>query len=86
MSDFLFPCGILLLTVFIAFLLMCWFFHATYIKNLQRRVHYLEYLVIPPQRTTEYFVNRENTPRPTRPSRYVSVDRQPRYAGSYDEE
>lgn len=85
MSDFFIPCGLLLGTVFVSFLLMCWFFHATYIKNLQARVRYLEYLVIPPKRTTEDFVVRENTLRPTRPSRYVSVERSPRYQETEEE-
>ena len=86
MSDILVPCGLMLGLIVVAFLLMCWFFHATYIKNLHARVRYLEYLVIPPKRTTEDFVVRENTPRPTQPRRYVSVDRQPRYAGYEEEE
>ena len=86
MSDFLVPCGFLLFTVFLSFLLMCWFFHATYIRGLQKRIRYLEYLVILPKRTTEDVVVRDNTPRPQRPSRYVSVERQPRYASYEDEE
>jgi len=86
MSDFLVPCGLMLGLLVIAFLLMCWFFHATYINSLHKRVRYLEYLVIPPKRTTEDFVVRDNTPRPQRPSRYVSVERQPRHADYEDEE
>ena len=78
MNDFLLPCGLLLGSVFLGFALTCWFFYAAYIKNLRERVRYLEYLVIPPRRTTEDFVVRENTPRPTRPSRYISVDREPK--------
>lgn len=85
MLDYLFPCGILLLTVFISFLLTCWFFHATYIKNLNRRVRYLEYLVMPPRRNTEDVVPvRSNTPPPTR-NRYITVDRTPRYMEEEEE-
>ena len=78
MSDFLFPCGLLLFCVLLGFFVAVYFVRLWYFVPLRRRVRYLEYLVIPPQRTTEDFVVRENTPRPTRPNRYVSVDREPK--------
>jgi len=79
LNDFFVPCGLLLGTVFVSFLLMCWFFHATYIKSLQQRVRRLEYLVEPSSRnTTGDVVLQGRVPRPIRPSRYVTVDRQPR--------
>lgn len=79
MSDFLVPCGLLLGTVFVSFLLMCWFFHATYIRSLQRRVRRLEYLVEPPSRnTTGDVAFQARPPCPPRPSKYVTVDRAPK--------
>jgi len=79
-NDFLVPCGLLLGTVFVSFLLMCWFFHATYIKDLRHRVQRLEHLVAPPRRNTEDVVPvRTSTPRPNIPRKYITVDRQPRF-------
>ena len=79
LSDFFVPCGLLLGTMFVSFLLMCWFFHATYIKSLQRRIRRLEHLVEPLSRnTTGDVASQARTPRPIGPSRYITVDRQPR--------
>ncbi len=76
LSDFFVPCGLLLGTVFVSFLLMCWFFQATYIKSLQRRVKRLEHLVEPSSRnTTGDVAFQARAPRPIQPSRYVTVDR-----------
>ncbi len=79
MNDFLVPCGLLLGTVFVSFLLMCWFFHATYIKGLQRRIRRLEHLVEPPSRnTTGDVASQIRPPRPPRLNKYITVDRPPR--------
>ena len=79
MSDFIIPCGLLLGTVFVSFLLMCWFFHATYIKGLKRRIRRLEHLVEPSNRnTTGDVAFQVRPPRPLRPNKYITVDRQPR--------
>ena len=77
-SDFIVPCGLLLFTVFVSFLLMCWFFQATYIRSLRQRVQRLEYLIAPPQQHTTDDVVRISTPRPSRPNRYITVDRAPK--------
>jgi len=79
MSDFLIPCSLLLVTVFVSFLLMCWFFHATYIKSLQQRVKRLEHLVESPSRnTTGDVAFQARAPRPLRPNKYITVERAPK--------
>ncbi len=79
LSDFIVPCGLLLGTVFVSFLFMCCFFHATYIRNLKQRVRRLESLLEPSGRhTTSDVAFQARPPRPLRPSRYVTVDRAPR--------
>jgi len=79
LSDFFVPCGLLLGTVFVSFLLMCWFFHVTYIRGLRQRIRRLEYLVEPPSRnTTGDVTSQARAPRPSLPSKYVTVDRAPR--------
>jgi len=78
-SDFIVPCGLLLGTVFLSFLLMCWFFHATYIKGLKQRIRRLENLAEPPKRnTTGDVAFQARAPRPQRPNRYITVDRAPK--------
>ena len=79
LSDFFVPCGLLLFAVFVSFMLMCWFFHATYIRNLKQRIKRLEHLVEPQSRnTTGDVAFQARKPLPIRPSRYVTVDRQPK--------
>lgn len=79
LSDFFVPCGLLIGTVFVSFLLMCWFFHATYIRSLQQRIRRLEHLVEPSSRnTTGAIAFQPRAPRPIQPSRYITVERQPK--------
>ena len=79
LSDFFVPCGLLIGSVFVSFLCMCWFFHATYIRSLKQRIRRLEYLVQPSSRNTTGDVTfQANTPRPSLPSKYITVDRAPR--------
>lgn len=79
MSDFLFPVCLLLGCVFIGFGIGLYFVRLWYFVPLRQRVRYLEYLVIPPRRDTEDAVPVcTNTPRPQRPRKYITVDRQPK--------
>ncbi len=79
LNDFFVPCGLLIGTVFVSFLLMCWFFHATYIKGLKQRIRRLEYLVQPPSwNTTGDVTFQASAPRSSLPSKYITVDRAPR--------
>ena len=79
LSDFIVPCGLLIGTVFVSFIFMCWFFQATYIRSLKRRILRLEALVEPTsRRTTGDVAFQVQVPRPNRPSRYMTVDRKPR--------
>ncbi len=79
LSDFFVPCGLLIGTVFVSFLCMCWFFQATYIKSLQQRIRRLEHLIEPSSRnTTGDVAFQTRAPRPIQPSRYITVDRQPK--------
>jgi len=78
MGDFIVPCGLLLGTVFASFLLTCWFFQVTYIRSLRQRVSRLEYLLAPSRQRTTGDVIRMPTPRPPRPSHYITVDRAPK--------
>ena len=79
MSDVLFPVGVLLFCVLLGFLVAVYFVRLWYFVPLRQRVRRLEYLVEPPRRRTDDVVSvTGNTPRPRRPSRYITVDREPR--------
>ena len=79
LSDFFVPCGLLIGTVFVSFICMCWFFQATYIRSLKQRIRRLEALVEPTSRNTTGDVAFQTVaPHSPRSSRYMTVDRRPR--------
>ena len=78
MSYFLVPLVLLVGSVLLGFLLCCYFVRYWYFVPLMRRIKRLEYLAEPPRRNTTENVVTVNTPRPTRPSHYITVDRTPK--------
>lgn len=78
MSTFLMPCGLLLFAVLIGFFLCVYFVRSWYFVPLSRRIRRLERYVIPTGRNTDDVLVQTVAPRPIGPSRYVSVDRQPK--------
>lgn len=78
MNGLLVPCGLLLFAVGVGFFLCLYFVRSWYFVPLSRRIRQLERHVIPVGRSTDDVLVQTIAPRPTRPSRYVSVDRQPK--------
>lgn len=79
LSDFFVPCSPLIASVFVSFIFMCWFFQVTYIRSLKLRILRLERLVKPTSHnTTSDVAFQAQAPRPSRPSRFMTVERKPR--------